>query len=462
MNAADWLIPANIKLKENNYLITEAKIKEPPGSLVQQLGFLGPGFILSASIVGSGELIATTTLGAKAGFIAFWVIIVSCLVKVAVQLEFARHTILTGETAMQIFNRLPGPRFGRGRWTVWVLFILLLLKVVQLGGMLGSTAIVLNILFSSIGVHYWVVMCAVVVALLIYRGYYTIVEKASLVMIALFTLLTIISVVFLYFTPYRISWNEIATGLTFSFPKEIVMVAIGAFGITGVASDEIIAYNYWCIEKGYAAYTGPRTDTQEWRRRARGWIRVMYLDALMAMLSYTAVTAAFYLLGAAILHNRGVIPEGNRLIETVALIYTESLGSGVRNMYLVGAFFVLFSSLFASLAAWTRMYTDISGQLAWIDFSDVRQRNRLIAALAWTFPTAWALTYMFIELPVIMILFGGAVGSVMLFLIVFAALHIKYFRAQIIDSRSTFYNVWFWISIVSILVVGIYGLWGLF
>ena len=69
---------------------------------------------------------------------------------------------------------------------------------------------------------------------------------------------------------------------------------------------------------------------------------------------------------------------------------------------------------------------------------------------------------MFIELPVVMILFGGAVGSVMLFLIVFAALHIKYFRVQIIDSRSAFYNVWFWISIVSILGVGIYGLWGLF
>ncbi|MEX1240709.1 MAG: Nramp family divalent metal transporter [Cyclobacteriaceae bacterium] len=449
-------------MKENNYLITEAKIKEPPGSTVQMLNFLGPGFILSASIVGSGELIATTTLGAKAGFIAFWVIIVSCLVKVAVQLELARHTILTGETAMQIFNKLPGPRFGTGRWTIWVLFLLLLLKVVQLGGMLGSTAIVLNILFDAVGIHYWVVICALVVALLIYRGYYFIVEKTSMVMIALFTILTIISVVFLYFTPYVITWEEVASGLTFRFPKEIVMVAIGAFGITGVASDEIIAYNYWCLEKGYAAFTGPCKDTTEWRNRATGWIRVMYLDALVAMLIYTSVTAAFYLLGAAILHNRGVIPEGNQLIETVALIYTESLGPGVRNMYLIGAFFVLFSSLFASLAAWTRMYSDIFGQLSWIDFSNVKQRSAVIAGLAWVFPAAWALTYLYIELPVVMILFGGAVGSVMLFLIVYAALHIKYYREQIIKSRGLFYNVAFWTSIVSIALVGMYGLSGLF
>jgi manganese transport protein len=449
-------------LAANNYRITAQTVKEPPRTLIQKLAFLGPGFILSASIVGSGELIATTTLGARAGFIAFWVIIVSCLVKVAVQLEFGRHTILTGDTSMRIFNNLPGPRFGAGRWTVWSLFLLLLLKVVQLGGMLGSTALILNILFPDVPVFYWVGICALAVALLIYQGYYKLVEKTSVVMIALFTVLTLVSVCFLAFTPYAISWADIGSGLTFALPPEVVGVAIGAFGITGVASDEIIAYNYWCIEKGYAAFTGPPSDSEEWKNRARGWIKVMYLDALVAMVVYTIVTAAFYLLGAAILHNRGAVPGGNALIETVALIYTESLGSDVRNVYLIGAFFVLFSSLFASLAAWTRMYADIFGQLKWIDFANLHQRKTVIAVLAWCFPIAWALTYMFMELPVVMILFGGAVGSVMLFLIVFAALHMRYAREQRIESPGPFYVFAFWISTISIVVVGIYGVWGLF
>jgi len=454
--------PRQTALKENHYLIDEKKVKEPPRSFLQRLAFLGPGFILSASIVGSGELIATTTLGAKAGYIAFWVIIVSCLVKVAVQLEFAKHTILTGDTAMQIFNKLPGPRFRKGRWTIWLLFLLLLLKVVQLGGMLGSTAIVLNMLFGGVPVPYWVLLCAFIVALLIYRGYYSVVEKTSLVMISMFTVLTLISVFSLYFTSYHISWTEIASGLTLHLPDEVVVVAIGAFGITGVASDEIIAYNYWCIEKGYAAFTGPREDSALWRNRAQGWIHVMYLDAIVAMAIYTSVTAAFYLLGAAILHNRNAIPEGNQLIETVALIYTESLGPGVRNVYLIGAFFVLFSSLFASLAAWTRMYSDIFGQLSWIDFENVKQRSRVIAVLAWIFPAAWTLTYLYFELPVVMILFGGAVGSVMLFLIVFAALHIRFGRPPIIKREGFLYELAFGISILSIFLVGIYGLWGLF
>jgi manganese transport protein len=445
----------------NHYLITDKTVREPPTSLIQKLRFLGPGFILSASIVGSGELIATTTLGAKAGFTAFWVIVVSCLVKVAVQVEFGKHTIVTGETAMQAFNQLPGPKVGKGKWSVWLIFFFIVLKVIQLGGMIGSTAIVLNMLFPGISIAIWVFIAALLVSVLIYKGYYSVVEKSSLFMTLMFTLLTLTAVYFLTYTPYAISWSAVLSGLTFKLSPENVAIAVGAFGITGVASDEIIAYNYWCLEKGYAAYTGPREDSDQWRSRAQGWISIMYLDALVAMIIYTSVTAAFYLLGAAVLHNRGVIPEGNQLIETVALIYTESLGSGVRTLYLVGAFFVLFSSLFASLAAWTRMYSDIFGQLGWIDFFNIDHRKKVIAVLAWTLPCIWALTFLFINLPVAMILSGGVVGSFLLFIIVFAAWNFRFKRIQAFTS-GLFYDVALWVSIVSIFAVGVYGVVSLF
>jgi len=58
-------------------------------------------------------LLATTALGAKAGFVTLWVIIASCVIKVALQLEFGRHAINSGETSMEALNKLPGPRFGR-------------------------------------------------------------------------------------------------------------------------------------------------------------------------------------------------------------------------------------------------------------------------------------------------------------------------------------------------------------
>jgi len=439
------------------YLVSSETIKEAPTSIFRQLQYLGPGFILSASIVGSGELIATTILGAKAGFIALWIIIVSCLAKVAVQLEFGRHAVITGETTMRAFNQLPGPLFGRGRWSVWLLFFLILLKIIQLGGMLGGTVVILNMLYDGFSIEVWAVVCAAAVAAMIFNGKYGIVEKFSLFMILMFTALTLASLYFLRYTEYAFSFSEVMEAQTLKLSGAVIGFAAGAFGITGVASDEIIAYNYWCLEKGYAACTGPPTGTDDWRRRAKGWINVMYLDAGVAMIIYTLVTVAFYLLGAAILHTRGEVPLGNDVIETIALIYTQSLGPGVKTAYLIGGFFVLFSSLFATLAAWTRIYPDIFAQLGWIDFHDLKVRRRIVAILSCVFPTLWVVMYLFIELPVLMVLFGGLVGSFMLLIVVAGAVHFKYGRKQHIPS-GRLYDIAFWVSVISIFSVGVYGI----
>ena len=440
-------------MSHDPYIISTDTVREPPTTLFERLRFLGPGFILSASIVGSGELIATTILGAKAGFIALWIILVSCLAKVTVQLEFGRHTILTGERCMQAFAQLPGPR----KWAVWTLLLLIGLKIVQLGGMLGGTVVILHMLLPAVPIEIWAAICASGVAIMIYNGKYGIVEKMSLFMIAMFTLLTLASLFSLQFTEYRFSIFSVLADQQIFLPKEYLPYAIGAFGITGVASDEIIAYNYWCLEKGYAAYTGPSDESDAWKSRAAGWIKVMYLDATVAMVIYTLVTVAFYLLGAAVLHGRGEVPHGNEVIETLALIYTQSLGPGIKTAYLIGGFFVLFSSLFATLGAWTRIFPDIFGVLGWIEFNDRASRNKTIATMAWIFPAIWVIAYLFIKLPVLMVLFGGMIGSFMLFVVIAGAVHFRYGRAQMLP-RSATYDAALWLSIVSIFLVGIYGI----
>lgn len=447
--------------KIDPYFLTIEGIKNPPSTLFGRFRHLGPGFILSASIVGSGELIATTTLGAQAGFVTFWVILVSCFLKVAVQVEIAKHTILTGETAMQIFNKLPGVRWGSANWSVWAVFFMMTLKFLQVGGIVGGSAIILNIVFPQLGVAVWAFIVATTVALMIFQGYYKLIERFSLLMILFFTLFTGLSVYFLQFTPFDFSFDQLMFGLQFQLPKETVIYALGAFGITGVAGDEIIFYNYWCIEKGYARYTGPKEDSEEWRNRARGWIDTMVLDAIAAMIIYTLVTALFYILGAAVLHEQGKIPAGYEMIETLSVIYTESLGPGAKNIYLFGAFFVLFSTLFAALASWTRLFSDILGQLKWIDFNNLVVRKRWVAILAWIIPFMWTILFLFIKLPVIMILSGGIIGAFILFIVVYATIDVRYRRVKEHFAPSTGYDIILWISMLSISLVGVYGLWKL-
>ncbi len=437
-------------------------VQNPPDSFLKKLHFLGPGFVLSASIVGSGELIATTVLGATAGFITFWVILVSCLIKVAIQLEFGKNAIVSGRPLMQEFNQLSGPIFGPGNWAVWSTFILTSFKILQIGGMMGGSAIVLNLIFPGLPINLWLLLLGISLSLLIYKNYYRLIEKASTFMVFGFTLFTIASLVGLFYTPFAFTLNDALSGLKFELPQEVLFVAIAAFGITGVASDEIIAYTYWCQEKGYAAYVGENDGSDEWRERARGWIKIMYLDAFLAMIIYTLVTAAFYLLGAAVLYGREEIPDGNDLINYLATIYTDSLGPGARFGYLAGAFFALYSSIFASLAYWSRLYPDVFCELGWIMRGDELQRKKWVGILAWAFPAIWVLTYLFIKLPGFMVLSGGVVASVLLLVVVAAAIKFRAKNRELKLTSGMGSELMFWLSAASILAVSAYGIFKLF
>ncbi|HOJ61558.1 MAG TPA: hypothetical protein PK878_14845, partial [bacterium] len=100
--------------------IPATRIRNPPDNLWSSLRYLGPGLILSAAIVGSGELIATTALGAKAGFALLWMILFGCLVKVAVQLEYGRNCIIHGQPTYQAWSREGGIHIHGVHWTVFI------------------------------------------------------------------------------------------------------------------------------------------------------------------------------------------------------------------------------------------------------------------------------------------------------------------------------------------------------
>ena len=53
-----------MKYTPNPYARRPEDAREPPRGLGPTLKFLGPGLILAGSVVGSGEIILTTTLGA--------------------------------------------------------------------------------------------------------------------------------------------------------------------------------------------------------------------------------------------------------------------------------------------------------------------------------------------------------------------------------------------------------------
>ena len=116
---------------------TNDEATAPPRGALATVRRLGPGLIVAGSIVGSGELIATTKVGAEAGFTLLWLILLGCVVKVFTQVEFGRSAVGGGRSALQLLDELPGPRW-RGGWAVWLWVVMTALTLAQQGGIVGG------------------------------------------------------------------------------------------------------------------------------------------------------------------------------------------------------------------------------------------------------------------------------------------------------------------------------------
>lgn len=473
------------------YALPPEAVREPPRTFGSALWQIGPGLILAASIVGTGELINTTGLGAKAGFSLLWLILLSCVIKVFVQVELGRYAITHGKTTLAAFDTLPGPKLGAS-WICWLWLIMMLTTQAQIAAMEGTVGQAAHMGFPRASQamagtagsivpawgeflatreeHIWAGITTLAAILLLLSGGYRRLEKITTVLVAAVTLFTVVSVVILQWTRFRITLPDLEQGLKFTFPAAALALAFSAFGITGVGASELVAYPYWCIEKGYARSAGSRSDDENWARRARGWIRVMQLDAWFSMIVFTVATVAFYLLGAAVLHPQGLDPKGSEMVPTLSQMYLQPLEgtplAGLRSLtrvgFLLGAWVVLFKTLYVATAANSRLTADFLNLVGLWRSSGPAARDKLVKLFCMIYPTlALGLYYAFRE-PQALIKAGGIAQALMLPLIAGATL---YLRGRDDDRRvgPTFLTDMFtWIAFFGITAVAAYSMVGLF
>ena len=400
------------------YQLDPSDVLEPPTSFGEIMRKTGPGIVLAASIVGSGELILTTTLGAKVGYVMMWLIILSCLIKAIVQSFLGRYTIAMAETGLDAVNRIPGPRFRVG-WVVWVWAAMVFMTLFQIAGMFIGVSQTMNSIFSGISVSAWVIIFFILTLVLLLGGAYSRIEKLAMIKVGLFTLITLMSAALLLMSP-DFHAAELAQGFTFLIHEAGLAVAVAVFGITGVGATELYIYTYWCVEKGYARYTGPREDTEAWRRRAHGWIRVMNFDVIGSMIIYTIATVAFYLLGAGILNKMGLVPEGKEMIATLTNIYTQTYGEWSKWLFYLGAIVILWGTIIAGTAGHSRMFADFMRLQGAFRKDDYKARLRwrdIYTVILVAIPVAFY--FHFGQMPVRMVVWGAIAQAVMLPIISF-------------------------------------------
>ena len=425
-----------------------------PRSLRGILREIGPGLIISANIVGSGELIVTTKLGADVGFTLLWFIVLGCFIKVFVQLELGRYAISRRRTTLQAMDEVPGPRW-RVSWLVWLWSLMFVALFFGLSGMVGALAQVLGVAGATLPLPVLAALITGSCAVLLVIGRYRFIQYAATLMVATFSVFTVFAVLSLYWTPYGITAPQLASGLSFALPADF-SIAFAAFGVIGVGASELIYYPYWCLEKGYGRWVGPDDGSAAWLERARGWLRVMRVDALVSLAIYTFATVAFYLLGAAVLHGRGVAVEDADLMLNLSQLYSTSFGVAGLWIFVVGAVAVLYSTMFISTASNARLAADFLDLLGWLRLDTPARRARAVRLACVILPASYLVFYLAIERPVLLVTVGAVAQGLMLPFLSGAALYFLYRKTDQRLRPSAVGIALLWLSSVLMAAVGAY------
>lgn len=420
---------------DDPYTIRSGETKEPPTTLAGRLRNLGPGIVVSGSIVGSGEILLTAGLGATVGFIMLWWVLFSCWVKSLIQAELARYVVTSGDTYLRALNRmpgkLPGPK-GPIAWPIWLGLIGFVPGLLGAGGIIGGAGQALGLLLPGVDGALATVIAAGTVMLILGSGSYARIEKVMLVMVLSFTFATIVSAFLMQTTEFRATGADIISGLQFDFPLEHAVLALAMYGATGVASGEISAYTYWCVEKGYPTFVGGDHDDPGWLPRAKGWIRVVQTDVWVTLVILTIATLSFYFLGAGVLHRIGETPSGTDTITVLSSMYTQTLGPWSYWLFSFGAFCILFSTVLSGIGAGSRSFPDLIVTFGFIDRQNLALRKKWIKGYIIAMPIISALIYVSYQQPIALIIFGATFGA---FMLPVQSLLTLYLHSRHLDAR---------------------------
>ena len=436
-----------------------------PTTLFDRLKYIGPSAIVTGSVVGSGSIVMTPLLGAAAGFTLLWWLLLSIWTKPIIQAEISRYIVVTKKTFLEAFAEIPGPKTvinGKTTsWLVWFMFLGVLPAIIGMGGLVGAVAEAGTNMFPQINLEVWVVISCLITSLILVKGSYSILENILLGMVLIFSFITLVIAFSMQSTPYEISATQVLTGLNFALPFEYLPLALAVFGFTGISYGEIMAYTYWCLEKGYAQ--GNAEDIQE----TKNWIRTMQTDVWITVFLITLGTLPFFFLGAGVLNTLPQLQESLAtqsfwdvdIISALQNMFSLVLGDWAKWLFIILAFFILYSTLLSGTAAFTRTITDYLISMGFI-YEKKNTRKTLIKQIAFLVPFFSGLFYFLLPNPIILLLIAGIWAAMGLPIVNIGAIYLSNKLSKELQPNAFIKSIlWlsliFQISIAALIVIDI-------
>lgn len=297
----------------------------------------GPGLVVAATGIGSGDVVSATVGGARYGVVLLWAIAAGAFFKFVLQEGIARFQLATGKTAVEGWAEyLPA-------WVKWYFGVYLVIWTVSVSASLtNATGLgMANLTNGALSQSWGAVVHSLIGGLVVLLGGYNSFEKLMKILVGIMGFSILFCAIFMLGQPL-----PALKGLFIpTIPEGSGTYVLSLIGGVG-GSITMLSYNYWMREEnmrgsGFLSFV-------------RGDIAIAYLfTAIFGGSIMLIANDAFFVQGQA-LTNAQAVPKMAEALGNV-------LGTFGRLAFSVGFWAAVFASLLGVWQSVPYLYADLYG-----------------------------------------------------------------------------------------------------
>ncbi|MBL4576729.1 MAG: divalent metal cation transporter [Opitutaceae bacterium] len=300
---------------------------------------LGPGILFAGAAIGVSHLVQSTRAGAVFGLGLLGIVIFANLFKYAAFRFGPHYAATTGQTLVRGYRL-------RGRWTVAVFGVAMLLSCIIIMAAVGiTTSGLVNAVFGiNLPMQFVAAILVAAAAILLWFGGYKILSKLSKIFVAILTITTFIATILVL---PQVDW-------TF-YPPSAPPLTLASFGfiiaLMGFMPSPVelsVLTSTWSVAQ--QKETGHRATTKEW-----------VLDFNIGFLGSALLAICFLIMGAGVMHAQNVVPEDNavRFAAQIIDLYKATLGEWSGLVVGISALMVMITTVLTVLDGYARVLVEV-------------------------------------------------------------------------------------------------------
>jgi Mn2+/Fe2+ NRAMP family transporter len=298
----------------------------------------GPGLVVAATGIGSGDVVSATVGGARYGVVLLWAIVAGAFFKFVLQEGIARWQLATGKTALEGWaDHLPA-------WVKWYFAVYLVLWTVAVSASLtNATGLgIANLTGGAISQSWGAVMHSLIGFVFVFFGGYNSFEKFMKLLVGVMGFSILFCALFTLDNNAMPALKGLLIPTIPAGSGAYVLSLIGGVG----GSITMLSYNYWMREEGMRG--------SGFLSYVRGDIAIAYLFTAVFGSSIMLIANDAFFTAGVTLTNAQAVPRMAEALGTV-------MGTFGRIAFSVGFWAAVFASLLGVWQSVPYLYADFYG-----------------------------------------------------------------------------------------------------